>query len=60
MNDRPLVDRLNPSSRRALLVWLVGYAINHRDEINPQALAKMSKGNQAEKRVAGIISLFTP
>jgi hypothetical protein len=58
MNDRPLVDRLNTSSRRALLVWCIGYAINHREEINPEAIARMSRGNQAERRAAGIIGQF--
>ena len=35
MNNRPLLDRLTLASHRALLLWCVSYALNHRDEITP-------------------------
>jgi hypothetical protein len=60
MKDRPLLDRLNLSSHRALMIWTICYAINHRDEVNPETLARMSKGNPAERQAARMISVFMP
>ena len=60
MNDRPLLNRLSLASHRALMIWTISYAINHRDEINPETIAKMRQGNQAERKAAQIISLFMP
>ena len=58
MNNYPLLDRLTPASHRALMVWAIFYAINHRDEISPEALARMSKGTQGQKKAAEILSRF--
>ncbi len=60
MNDRPLLDRLNLSSHRALVIWSICYAINHRDEVNPEMIARMREGNPAERKAAQMISLFMP
>jgi len=46
MNNRPLLDRLTPASTRALLIWCVSYALNHRDEITPATLVEMRQGNE--------------
>ena len=58
MNDRPLLDRINPASRRALLIWCITYALNHRNEINPQALADMRQGNRAQRQTAEILTRY--
>ncbi len=60
MNDRPLLDRLNLSSHRALMIWTICYAINHRDEVNPETIEKMKQGNPAERQAARMISVFMP
>lgn len=60
MNDRPLLDRLNTSSHRALMIWSITYAMNHRDEINPAMIARMRQGNPAERQAAQMLSLFMP
>jgi hypothetical protein len=60
MNDRPLLDRLNLSSHRALMIWSICYAINHRDEVNPEMIARMREGNPAERQAARMISVFLP
>jgi hypothetical protein len=58
MNDRPLLDRLTPASHRALMIWAISYAINHRDEISPEAVARMSQGTQGQRKAAEILSRF--
>ena len=58
MNDRPLLDRLTPASHRALMIWAITYALNHRDEINPAALAAMSRGDQGQRRAAEILTRY--
>ena len=58
MQDRPLLDRLTPASHRALLLWCVSYALNHRDEMTPEDLAKMSQGNEGQRKAAEILTRF--
>jgi hypothetical protein len=58
MDDRPLLDRLNLSSHRALMIWTITYAINHREEISPEAVARMRQGTQGQKKAAEILSRF--
>jgi len=58
MNDRPMLDRLTPESHRALMLWCVGYALNHRDEITPDDLAKMRQGNKGQRQAAEILTRF--
>jgi hypothetical protein len=58
MNDYPLLDRLNPASRRTLILWAVSYALNHRDEINPAALAAMRNGSEAQRRAADLLTRY--
>lgn len=58
MNDRPLLDRLTPASHRALMVWCVSYALNHRDEITPAVVAKMSQGNEGQRKASEILIRF--
>ena len=58
MNTHPLLDRLTPASRRALLLWCVSYALNHRDEVNPATLAKMKQGNKGQRQAAEILTRF--
>ena len=58
MNEHPLLDRLNPSSHRALLLWCVGYALNHRDEINPEDIEKLRKGDKAQQKTAEILTRY--
>jgi hypothetical protein len=58
MNDRPLLDRLTPASHRALMIWVIGYALNNRDEINPQTVERMKQGNHGQKKAAEILSRF--
>lgn len=58
MNDYPLLDRLTPASRRALILWAVSYALNHREEINPAALAKMRQGDKAQRQAAELLTRY--
>ena len=58
MNDYPLLDRLTPERRRALILWVVAYALNHRDEINPDTVAKMKRGNRGQRQAAAILSKY--
>ena len=58
MNTHPLLDRLTPASHRALILWAVAYALNHRDEINPAAVAKMKQGNKGQRQAAAILSKY--
>lgn len=60
MNDRPLLARLNLSSHRALMIWSITYAMNHREEISPAMVARMRQGNPAERQAAQMLSLFMP
>lgn len=58
MNDRPLLDRLAPASHRALLLWCVAYALNHREEISPADLARMSQGDEGQRKAAEVLARF--
>ena len=58
MNDRPILDRLTPESHRALLLWCISYALNNRDEITPDDLAKMRQGNKGQRQAAEILTRF--
>ena len=58
MKDRPLLDRLTPASHRALMLWCISYALNHRDEITPDDLAKMRQGNKGQRQAAKILTRF--
>ena len=58
MNDRPLLDRLTPSSTRALIAWTVSYALNHREEVTPAVVAKLQQGNQAQRRAGELLARY--
>ena len=58
MNDRPLLDRLTPASTRALLLWCVSYALNHREEITPADLAAMRQGDKAQRQAAALLTRY--
>ena len=58
MNDRPLLDRLTPASHRALLLWCVGYALNHRDEITPEDIETLRKGDKAQQKTAELLTRY--
>ena len=58
MNDRPLLDRLTPASHRALLIWCVGYALNHREEITPEDVATLRQGNPAQRRAGELLARY--
>lgn len=58
MNDRPLLDRINHRSHRALIIWCVAYALNHREEVSPEAIAKMRQGNQGQRRAAEVLARY--
>ncbi len=58
MNTHPLLDRLNPASHRALIAWAVGYALNHRDEINPDDIEKLRKGDKAQQKTAELLTQY--
>lgn len=58
MNDRPLLDRLTPSSHRALLLWCVNYALNHRDEITPAVIAEMRQGDKGQRQAAALLTRY--
>ena len=58
MQDRPLLDRINPASHRALIAWAVSYALNHREEITPADIAKLRNGNEAQRRAGELLARY--
>ena len=56
--NRPLLDRLTPASHRALLLWCVSYALNHRNEITPAVIAKMRQGDKAQRQAAALLTRY--
>jgi hypothetical protein len=40
------------------MIWAISYALNHRDEINPAAVAKMRRGNKGQRQAAAILSKY--
>jgi hypothetical protein len=58
MQDRPLLDRINPASTRALIAWAVSYALNHREEITPADIAKLRNGNEAQRRAGELLARY--
>jgi hypothetical protein len=58
MTNRPLLDRLNPASARALLAWTVGYALNHRDEITPADVAALLAGNETQRKAGELLARY--
>jgi hypothetical protein len=58
MNNRPLLDRLTPASHRALLLWCVSYALNHRDEITPDDIETLRKGDKAQQKTAELLTRY--
>jgi hypothetical protein len=58
MQEHPLLDRLTPASHRALMIWAISYALNHRDEINPAALAEMRRGSKGQRQAAEILTRY--
>ena len=58
MQDRPLLDRLTPASTRALIVWTLSYALNHREEITPEDVATLRQGNPAQRRAGELLARY--
>ena len=58
MQDRPLLDRLTPASHRALLIWCVSYALNHRDAITPADVATLLKGDAAQRKAGELLARY--
>jgi hypothetical protein len=58
MNKHPLLDRLTPASTRALLLWCLGYALNHREEITPAVVANLLKGDEAQQKAGRLLARF--
>jgi len=58
MQDRPMLDRLTPASHRALMLWCISYALNHRDEITPDDIQTLRKGDKAQQKTAEILTRF--
>jgi hypothetical protein len=56
--NRPLLDRLTPASHRALLIWCVSYALNHRNEITPADISKLRNGNDAQRRAGDLLARY--
>jgi hypothetical protein len=40
------------------MIWCISYALNHRNEINPAALAEMSRGNKGQRQAAAILARY--
>jgi hypothetical protein len=40
------------------MIWAISYALNHRNEINPAALAKMRQGNKGQRQAAAILARY--
>ena len=58
MTYRPLLNRLNPASTRALIAWTVAYALNHREEITPADIATLLKGNEAQRKAGELLARY--
>jgi hypothetical protein len=53
-----MLDRLTPASHRALMLWCISYALNHRDEITPDDIQTLRKGDKAQQKTAEILTRF--
>jgi hypothetical protein len=40
------------------MIWAISYALNHRAEINPAALAKMRQGDKAQRQAAELLARY--
>ena len=58
MNTHPLLDRLTPASHRALMIWAISYALNHRNEINPDDIERLRKGDKAQRKTAELLTQY--
>jgi hypothetical protein len=58
MKDRPLLDRLAPSSVTALIRWTLLYALEHPHEITAAGLARARKGDAADRRAAALFTRY--
>jgi hypothetical protein len=58
MNDRPLLERLNPASVAALIRWGLAYAIAHPDAVTAADVAKAWRGDLADRRAAALFTLY--
>jgi len=58
MKHHPMLDRLTPAGHRALLIWCVSYALNHRDTITPKDIESLRQGNQGQRKAAEILTRF--
>ena len=58
MQDRPLIDRLAPSSVTALIRWTLLYALDHPHLITAAGLARARKGDAADRRAAALFTLY--
>ena len=56
--NRPLLDRLTPASHRALIVWMLSYALNHREEITPEDVAALLAGDKAQRRAGELLARY--
>jgi len=63
--NRPMLARISPRSIDALLMWSIGYAITHPQEISREGVDRLSRGTYGERvaaatlRAAGIIGADT-
>lgn len=63
--NRPMLSRLSPGSLDVLLLWTIGYAITHPEEISREGLDRLSRGTYGERvaaatiRAAGVIGSDT-
>ena len=63
--NRPMLSRLSPGSLDVLLLWTIGYAITHPEEISREGVDRLSRGTYGERvaastlRAAGVIGSDT-
>jgi hypothetical protein len=65
LSNRPMLARLSPGSLDVLLLWTIGYAITHPQEISREGVDRLSRGTYGERvaaatpRAAGIVGADT-
>ena len=55
LSSSPMLDRISPRSLDALLMWAIGYAITHPQEISREGVDRLSRGTYGERVAAATL-----
>jgi hypothetical protein len=40
------------------MIWAISYALNHRNEINPDDIERLRKGDKAQRKTAELLTQY--